>query len=173
MSKPMPKSRTRHMLEPQGQFPKAGLMRRLAAMFYDFMLCVALVMVMTWIYQQGILRLIYGGETLRQMADQGVLDRDPLLASLLLISLFVFFAKFWTHNGQTLGMQAWGVRVQNADGSRITLLQALMRFLVSIASLLPAGLGFWWMLVSKDKNTWHDSYSQSYCVQLPKNVHKK
>ena len=177
MSKSMPKSRSgansRRLLEPQGQFPKAGLMRRLAAMFYDFMLCVALVMVVIWLYQQGVLRLIYGGETLRQMAEQGLLDRDPLLASLLLISLFVFFAKFWTHNGQPLGMQAWGVRVQNADGSRISLLQALMRFLVAIVSLLPAGLGFWWMLVSKDSNTWHDSYSQSYCVQLPKNVHKK
>ena len=35
----------KHTLRPQGDFPTAGLIRRLAAIFYDFLLCVALVMV--------------------------------------------------------------------------------------------------------------------------------
>lgn len=161
------------LLEPTGQFPKASLIRRLAAMFYDFLLSLALVMVVTWIYQQAILRAIHGSEKLKQLAEQGMLDQDPLLASLLLLSLFAFYAKFWTHNGQTLGMQAWGIRIQNANGSRISLIQALIRFLVAIASLVIGGLGFWWMLFSPQKNTWHDSYSQSECVQLPKNLYKK
>ena len=30
----------RHLLSPQGQFPAAGLIRRLAAMFYDSLLCI-------------------------------------------------------------------------------------------------------------------------------------
>lgn len=164
---------SKSMLEPQGQFPKAGLLRRFAAMFYDFMLSLALIMVVTWIYQQAILRPIYGGEVLKQMAEQGLLDRDPILSSLVLLSLFAFFAKFWTHNGQTLGMQAWSIRVQNADGSRISLLQALIRFVVSIGSWLALGLGFWWQLFDKQKNTWHDNYSNSVTVQLPKHIHKK
>ena len=32
---------SKHLLSPQGEFPAAGLGRRLAAMFYDFLLCVA------------------------------------------------------------------------------------------------------------------------------------
>ena len=39
----------KHQLRPQGDFPTAGLIRRLAALFYDFLLCVALIMVVTLI----------------------------------------------------------------------------------------------------------------------------
>jgi len=164
---------SRHLLRPEGDFPAAGLFRRFAALFYDFLLCVALVMVVTLIYQQGLLRLIYGGEQLMQMSTSGALDRDPLLASLVLLSLFGFFAKFWTHSGQTLGMQAWGLRIQNADGTAVDLWQALLRFVVAIGSWLFAGLGFLWMLWDKKGRTWHDIYSDSRVVQLPKNIHKK
>lgn len=163
----------RHPLRPQGDFPTAGPIRRLAALFYDALLCVALMMVVTLIYQQGILRLIYGSEKLMAMSQHGALDHDPLLASLVLLSLFGFFAKFWTHNGQTLGMQAWGLRIQNADGTAIDLWQALLRFVVAIGSWLFAGLGFLWMLWDKQGRTWHDAYSDSRMVQLPKNAHKK
>lgn len=163
----------KHMLSPQGDYAPAGLIRRLAAMFYDFLLCVALMMVVTLVYQQGILRLIYGSDHLRELADRGALIGDPLLSTLLVFVLFGFFAKFWTHNGQTLGMQVWGLRVQNRDGSAISLLQALLRFIIAIASWLCLGLGFLWMLWDKDKRTWHDRYSESQVVRLPKNTHKK
>ncbi|MBG4635934.1 RDD family protein [Pseudomonas aeruginosa] len=163
----------KHMLSPQGDYAPAGLIRRLAAMFYDFLLCVALMMVVTLVYQQGILRLIYGSDHLRELADRGALIGDPLLSTLLVFALFGFFAKFWTHNGQTLGMQVWGLRVQNRDGSAISLLQALLRFMIAIASWLWRGLGFLWMLWDKDKRTWHDRYSESQVVRLPKNTHKK
>ena len=132
----------KHQLRPQGDFPRAGLIRRLAAMFYDFLLCVALIMVVGLIYQQGILRLAYGSEQLLALSQAGALDNDPILGSLLLITLFAFFAKFWTHNGQTLGMQVWGVRIQNRDGSAIDLWQALLRFFIAIGSWLPCGLGY-------------------------------
>ncbi len=158
----------KHQLRPQGDFPRAGLARRLAAMFYDFLLCVALIMVVGLIYQQGILRLVYGGEELLALSQAGALDRDPILASLLLLSLFAFFAKFWTHNGQTLGMQAWGVRIQNRDGSAIDLWQALLRFCIAPISFLACGIGYLWMFWDKDRLTWHDRYSESVVVQLPK-----
>lgn len=163
----------KHQLSPAGQFPSAGPVRRLAALFYDSLLCLALMMVVTLIYQQGILRLVYGSEELLALSEAGALDHDPLLASLLLLSLFAFFAKFWCHNGQTLGMQVWGLRIQNADGRAIDLWQALLRFVVAIGSWLFVGLGFIWMLFDKQKRTWHDIYSDSHMVQLPKNIHKK
>lgn len=163
----------KHMLRPQGDFPTAGLPRRFAAIFYDFLLCVALMMVVTLVYQHGLLRLIYGSEQLLAMSQAGALDRDPLLATVVLFSLFAFFAKFWTHTGQTLGMQVWGLRIENADGSAISLWQALLRFLIAIISWLLGGLGFLWMLWDKDGRSWHDIYSESRVVQLPKNIHKQ
>ncbi|MDH2242271.1 RDD family protein [Stutzerimonas stutzeri] len=163
----------RHLLSPQGQFPAAGLIRRLAAMFYDSLLCIALMMVVTLLYQQVLLRLLYGSDQLQLLAEAGRLDIDPLLSTLLLFSLFAFFAKFWTHTGQTLGMQVWGIRIQNADGTAIDLWQALLRFLIALVSLICLGLGYWWILVDKQKRTWHDIYSESQAIQLPKNIHKK
>lgn len=165
MSKPV--------LVPVGDFPKAGFWKRMAAIFYDFMLCISLVMVVTLIYQQGILRLIYGSQALQAMSESQMLDIDPVLSTLLFFSIFAFFAKFWTHGGQTLGMQVWGLRVQNSDGSAIDIWQALLRFLIAIFAWLPGGLGFIWMLFDKQKRTWSDMYSGSEVVQLPKNVHKK
>lgn len=159
-------------LVPQGDFRAAGLLRRLAAMFYDFLLCVALLIVVTFLYKL-IQMAVIGSERLRQLSDTGVLDGDPLLSTLLLFCLFGFFAKFWMHNGQTLGMQVWGLRIQNTDGTAIDLWQALLRFLIAIASWLCFGLGYLWMLWDKQGRTWQDIYSDSRVIRLPKNTHKK
>ncbi|MEG2914768.1 MAG: RDD family protein, partial [Pseudomonas sp.] len=152
---------------PQGDFPAVGLGRRLAAMFYDFLLCVALLIVTGGIYKLIQMQII-GEARMRALTESGALDGDPLYSTVLLFVLFGFFAKFWTHSGQTLGMQVWGVRVQNADGSRISLWQALLRFMVSIASWLCVGLGFFWSLYDKQKRTWHDIYSDTCVVRVPK-----
>jgi uncharacterized RDD family membrane protein YckC len=65
-------------------------------------------------------------------------------------------------------MQVWRIRVQNKDGSAISLWQALLRFLTAIASWIFGGLGFWWMLWDKQNMSWHDHYSESVIVCLPK-----
>lgn len=159
MSKPM--------LQPQGDYPVAGLGRRFAAMFYDFLLCTALLMVTTLVYKM-IQMSIVGETQMRAMTEAGALDGDPLLSTVLFFVLFGFFAKFWTYSGQTLGMQVWSIRVQNADGSSISLWQALLRFVVSIASLLCVGLGFIWSLFDKQQRSWHDIYSDTQLVRIPK-----
>jgi uncharacterized RDD family membrane protein YckC len=124
-------------------------------------------MVTTFIYK--LIWMAFVGEAkLRQLSETGSLDGDPLLSTLLLLALFAFFAKFWTHAGQTLGMQVWGIRVQNADGTGISLWQALLRFVVAIASWLCVGLGFFWSLFDKQKRSWHDMYSETQLVRIPK-----
>lgn len=158
-------------LSPQGAFPAAGLGRRLAAMFYDFLLCTALMIVTTFLYKLIMMAFI-GEAKMRALSEAGALDGDPLLSTLLFFVLFGFFAKFWTHSGQTLGMQVWGVRVQNADGTAISLWQGLLRFIVSIGSWLCFGLGFFWSLIDKQKRTWHDMYSNTQLVRIPKQKKK-
>jgi uncharacterized RDD family membrane protein YckC len=46
--------------------------------------------------------------------------------------------------------------------------QALIRFLVAILSWGACGLGVLWILVDKDKRTWHDRASGTRVVVLPK-----
>ncbi|MDZ5605135.1 RDD family protein [Pseudomonas sp. RP23018S] len=161
MSKPTP------TLQPQGDFPPVGFARRLAALFYDFLLCTALLIVTAGAYKMVQMAII-GQARMRELTEAGALDGDPLLSTILLFALFGFFAKFWTHGGQTLGMQVWGIRVQNADGSAISLWQALLRFVVAIASWLCLGLGFFWAVFDKRQRTWHDLYSDSQLVRVPK-----
>lgn len=162
-SQPMP----RHLLRPQGNFLPASLARRLAAICYDALLCVAIQLVTAFLYK--LVQMAFIGEArLRQLSESGALDGDPLLSSILLLVTFAFFAKFWTHAGQTLGMQAWGIRVQNADGTAISLTQALLRFVVAMASWLCVGLGFAWSLFDQQNRTWHDRYSDSVLVRIPR-----
>ena len=135
-------------------------------MIYDLVLCIALLMVTTALYKLAAMAII-GEARLRQLSDAGALDGDPLLSTLLVLVLFGFFATFWTRAGQTLGMQVWGIRVQNSDGSAISLWQALLRFMVAMASWLCLGLGFVWVLIDRRKRSWHDIYSASQIVRLP------
>lgn len=157
---------TRH-LQPQGSFAPARLIRRLAAASYDLLLCLAVLIVTAFIYKL-IWMAFVGQARLRQLSESGAMDGDPLLSTLLLLSAFAFYAGFWTRNGQTLGMQAWGVRVQSPDGSALSLTQALLRFMVAIASGLCFGAGFFWSLYDKQGRTWHDIYSNSVLVRLPR-----
>lgn len=135
-------------------------------MAYDLLLCIALLIVTTLLYKLVAMAVI-GEARLRQLSDAGALDHDRLLTTLLGLVLFGFFALFWTRNGQTLGMQVWGIRVQNADGSAISLCQALLRFVGAIASWLCLGLGFIWVLVDRRRRSWPDICSASQIVRLP------
>ena len=76
----------KQLLQPQGEFPVVGLGRRLAAMFYDFLLCTALLIVTGFIYKL-IQAAIIGEERLRVMTDAGQLDGDPLYSTVLLLVL--------------------------------------------------------------------------------------
>jgi len=146
--------------------PPATLRRRLLAMLYDGLICVALVMVVTMIYTL-LQAQVMGVEQYKALAERGAVT-DPLLTSVLFVSLFLFFAYFWTRSGQTLGMQAWRIRVQNPDGTAISWTQALLRFMMGWLSWAPAGLGYFWMLFDPGSRTWTDRFSESQVVQIPK-----
>jgi len=147
----------------------AGLLRRLLAMVYDGLICIALLMVVTGIYNSAY-KAVVGAERYKQLFESGatVAGKDPLLASVLFISLYLFFAYFWTRNGQTLGMQVWHIRVQNRNNTSISWLQALLRFLMGWISWAALGLGYLWMLFDRSKRTWTDRFSESVTVRIAK-----
>ena len=111
---------------------------------------------------------IIGHEQYQTISESGKTTHDPLLSSILFITLYSFFAYFWTKNGQTLGMQAWHLRIENPDHTAISLYQALVRFLTAAISLATCGLGYLWMLVDKKDRTWHCIASDSVIVRIPK-----
>lgn len=158
MSKPL--------LVPQGDFPPVGLGRRLAAMFYDFAVHG------TADRDRWRLQDDPDGDHRRSTharADRGrcagwrsaTVDATAVCP----VRLFCQVLDPWRPDPGHAGV---GVRVQNADGTAISLWQALLRFVVSIASWLCLGLGFFWALIDKRKRGWHDIYSESQLVRVPK-----
>ncbi len=132
----------------------AGMLSRLLAMFYDSLLLFSVLLIAT---------------ALALMFTRGTLNyHNPFFRTGLFLTCFSFYSWFWLHGGQTLGMRAWRLRVQRTDGQPITIWQALLRFLVAIPALACAGLGFFWMLVDRDKMTLYDRFSESVVVRLPR-----
>jgi uncharacterized RDD family membrane protein YckC len=78
--------------------------------------------------------------------------------SMLLVA-YVFFVGFWSLAGRTLGMQSWGLRLETGDGQKPGLARASLRFMSSVLSWLPLGLGFWWQLWDPQNLSWHDRLS--------------
>ncbi len=145
----------------------ATLIRRLVAMLYDTLICVALLIVTTGFYKMAQAKII-GADELKRLTDAGAMDNDPLLTSLLFIVLYFFFAYFWTKSGQTLGMQVWRIRIQTEDGYSIRWSQALLRFMMAWLSAGCFGVGYLWMLWDKDGKTWQDRFSMTEVVRVPK-----
>lgn len=137
----------------QANTAPATLLRRLGAMFYDTLIVIALFFLVGFI---GV--ALQGGE-----AAEG-----PLFKSTLFITLFLFFGFFWTRNGQTLGMIAWRIRVQTDSGYSISWRQALIRFFGAMLSAGCFGIGYGWILLSDNRQSWHDKLSDSQIVYLPK-----
>jgi len=161
--------------------PAAGLLRRIGAFAYDTLLLMAVIMV------AGFVALPFTG-------GEAPSPENPFYQTYLFVLCYLFFAWFWTRGGQTLGMRAWRIRVQNTDGSAISWSQSLLRFMAGLASVTLLGLGiyliksepmsmrfiqgavalsvfslsFLWVLVDKKKLAWYDRFSDCCVVVLPK-----
>ncbi len=145
--------------------PAPSLLRRLVVMFYDSLLVLACCLATTGviIFIKGFM---VGFETLEGQhaaSASGLMVQLPVAAV-----IFLFFSVFWTLGGQTLGMQAWRVRLDSNVGGRISWKQAAIRLIVALPSLLLLGIGYWRVLYSSDKQSWPDILSNSHLVLLPK-----
>lgn len=132
-----------------------GLGRRLAAMFYDAWLIAAL-----W--------LIGAAVDVALQAAVGTTE-DPFRLPLQIYVVacpFVFFGWFWTHGGQTLGMRAWRLKLLQANGQAMDWRHSLIRVAAAHVSLVVLGLGYLWMLLDRQKLTWHDRWSATRLVIL-------
>lgn len=138
-----------------GSSAPAGLLRRLAALVYDTLLVVGVLLIFTvatWAARGG--REVPPGTLWFQAALVGV------------AALFVGW--FWTHGGQTVGMLAWQLRVVRRDGTPLGWSDAALRFAAAIVTLAPLGLGFVWALVDREGCTLHDRLSRTRVVAAPR-----
>ncbi len=131
----------------------AGLARRVGALLYDALLIIALWMatLLPWVVANG-----------------GNVVSGPLLQAILLLELTAFYLYSWSKQGQTLGMKTWRIKLVDKNGQRPTFRQLLLRLLTAPLSWLSGGLGYVWLYVGGERQTWHDRLSQTMVVHLPR-----
>jgi uncharacterized RDD family membrane protein YckC len=105
-------------------------LRRLGAMLYDSLLCIAIWMAASAL----VLPFMTTGSTIQQLTGvQSAVYRLALLAVLCL-----FYCYFWTRKGQTLGMQVWKLRVQTLAGEKPPWRDSILRFAMACTPVLAA-----------------------------------
>ncbi|AUJ69001.1 MULTISPECIES: RDD family protein [Pseudoalteromonas] len=156
-------------------FAPANFSRRLASLIYDSLVVVAFAMLTTVLFLLTINALIsFNVLTLGNHEDvSALIQADPILytlrATLLVLVSVLFFAYFWTKSGQTIGMRAWRLKVQNPDGALLTWPKAIAR---SLCALL--GLGNLIVLLDfKKKRSLQDMLCGTEVVVLSKEENKK
>jgi len=74
----------------------------------------------------------------------------------LFLVLGLYFVASWRRRGQTLAMKTWKLRLVGAGGSRITLRQAMLRYVCAWPSLLLGGIGILYALLDPERQFLHD-----------------
>lgn len=155
-------------------FPRAGFRRRFGSWVYDFLIAFAVYMLAGAL---GFL-LMYLGLYFGLYSMQGEQHFVDTIANTFWLKwpnefwkiawVSYFFIYFWCRSGQTLGMRAWRLRVQNTDGSLITKHTALKR-------LFPTLLGLGNILVifdRKNKLSLQDRLTKTEVVVLSLEANK-
>lgn len=124
-----------------------GLIRRLMTIVYDLLLLLALLFIVTAV------------ENFALNHGNAIGPNNPyhwFYVSSLVVVIFLYYAGFWTHGGQTLGMKTWKMKLCSKDGKPVSWKQALIYFLAALLSWAAVGIGFLWGLFNQNHATWHD-----------------
>ena len=114
---------------PLADFPHAGFFRRIGAMIYDALIASAIFAIAHFLGFAITVGLVWiGAISLGEHADYAeYLNQSGIYKVYLGLCVCAFFIYFWSQGGQTLGMRAWRLRIQNEDGTCITVTQAIIR----------------------------------------------
>jgi len=77
----------------------------------------------------------------------------------------VYFVVFHGMEGKTIGKWLLGLRVVGAERRGITYRQAFLRSLGTVVSVAPLGLGFLWIIWSREKRGWHDFLARTWVIR--------
>ncbi len=145
--------------------PSANLFRRIAGLVYDVFLLFAISLGYGAVLL--VLRIIIVG------IDQAPMANPPLfLQWLSFIGLYFalsgYYVICWRKQGQTIGMKAWRIRLQQPNGALATSGQCWKRCLAASLSFLCLGVGYLWCLLPPARQCLHDRYTGTEVIVLPK-----
>jgi uncharacterized RDD family membrane protein YckC len=74
----------------------------------------------------------------------------------LFLVIGIYFVGSWRHRGQTLAMKTWKLRLVGTGGVRITLRQAMMRYVYAWPCLALGGIGILYAPFDRERRFLHD-----------------
>lgn len=154
----------------ESSFPRAGFMRRIAAMIYDVLVAVAVGMCAAMVIIVSIVIMLENGV----LDKQGYEHTSELIQASVyyktVIQIWVglwvvgFFLWFWRNGGQTIGMRAWRMRLFSTDDKPMGYTRALLRLIASLG-----GLGTLLVLFDiKNKQSLQDRIARTEMLVLSK-----
>ena len=133
-----------------------GLIRRIFAIFYDSFLLIAILFIVS-----GIAIALNQGAAIESNNTF-----YPLYVIIVFGLSYLYFAWFWIHGGQTLGMKTWRIQLHSANNKKISWKIASIRFFGALLSWAGGGLGFIWAFIDKKNRCWHDLLSHTELLDL-------
>lgn len=159
--------------------PPAPMFRRVGAMVYDVLLLFAVLVVASAL-------------TLPFRGGKGATQFEWGMMLYIFSVIFVFFAWFWTHGGQTLGMRAWHIKLERINHTTIDWRTALYRYLLSlpvwlflfyslhshndrfgtqtILSQFPGwmlySIGLLWLVVDNIPGNWREKITKTHIIYV-------
>ncbi len=177
--------------------PPASFLRLLGCWLYDFLLLCAVWLLAGIVYIIPAQMLLHVDSSQKDNLSTTEFSGPVFYFYMFLVTWF-FFAWFWTHGGQTLGLRTWSLRLQTEEGETLNWVQTLLRFLIAgtpwllslfiyqqiiSQQLLPSPWqysafitgfsGLFWMFIDNEKRSLQDILSHTRIVQLPRRVKKK
>ena len=143
---------------------RPSLGRHLLALVYDTFLVVPIIMLTT-----ALIMGLYVTILPPPAAENDIVALPPTAVQAgALLSVALFYFIFWRRGGQTLGMQAWRIKLVDLNGSPANTRQLLLRLFAAILAYGLFGLGLAWRFVDQNGLYLHDRLSGTKLVQIPK-----
>lgn len=134
---------------------EASFLKRIFSLFYDSIIVIGLI------FTFSLLLVVMNGG-----AQETSSTINFLQLLIIILTGPLFYCYFWTkNNGQTLGMQAWKIKVLKNDNKNLSLNDSFKRCLLSFF-LFP---GYIWIIFDKKKRSFADILSDTKIIKVRKN----
>ena len=135
----------------------AGFFKRVFSLIYDSLAITGIILSLS------LLLVLLNGGYAEENSIAGLIQ-----LFILILSGPCFYTYFWIANeGQTVGMQAWKIKLisQKKD---LSIVLCLLRCFMSIISFLIFGIGYFLILFNKDNRSLADLLTDTQIIDLKK-----
>lgn len=120
---------------------KSKLWKHVAALIYDIFPILGILLITSL-----LLVLLRAGKEVE--------PQTFWFQSIICFEVYFYFSYSWKKGGQTIGMRAWKIGIDNYQS--LTWMHVTLRFISGVLSFCLLGAGLWYRYLNPNKLTWMD-----------------